>query len=123
MNLQLEPAMTAPVPGSSTQEEPTSAGPVTAAPAPRPSALEGSTPAESVPGADAMLPDLPPPELQQTEAGAGGEEQVGVPVAAPTDGTGEHPRSTRRVLKTFVIARTHQTPPEEAARTSRGSDE
>jgi hypothetical protein len=60
------------------------------APAPEPLAPEGSTPAESDPGADAMLPDLPPPELQQVEAGAGGEEQVGVPVATPTDGVGEH---------------------------------
>jgi hypothetical protein len=65
-------------------------GPITAALALEPSALEGSTPAESAPGADATLPDLPPPELQQVEAGAGGEEQVGVPIAAPTDGKSEH---------------------------------
>jgi hypothetical protein len=61
-----------------------------AAPALEPSAPEGSTPAESAPGVDVTLPDLPPPELQQVEAGASGEEQVGVPVAAPTDGAGEH---------------------------------
>jgi hypothetical protein len=89
MNLQLTPAMTTPAPGSSTREESMSAVPVTAAPAPEPSALEESTPTESTPRADAMLPDLPPPELQQVKAGAGGEEQVGVPVASSTDGTGE----------------------------------
>jgi hypothetical protein len=82
--------MTTPTPGSSTQEEYTNAGPVTAAPAPELSAPEGLTPAESAPGADATQPDLPPPELQQVEAGAGGEEQVGVPVATPADGAGEH---------------------------------
>jgi hypothetical protein len=59
-------------------------------PAPEPSAPEGSTPAESAPGADATLPDLPPLELRQVEAGAGGDEQIGVPIAAPTDGAGEH---------------------------------
>jgi hypothetical protein len=60
-------------------------GPAMAAPAP-----EGSTPMEPAPEADATLPDLPPPELQQGEAGAGGEEQVEAPDAAPTDGTGKH---------------------------------
>ncbi|XP_025820834.1 stress response protein nst1-like [Panicum hallii] len=102
VNLQLTLAMTTPAPGSSTREESTSVGPVTAAPAPELSAPKGSTPAESTPGADATLPNLPPPELQQVETEAGGEEQVGVPVASPTDGAG-----------------THQTPPEEAAGTSR----
>jgi hypothetical protein len=66
------------------------AGPVTAVPAPEPSAPEGSAPAEPAPGADAMLPDLPPPELRLVDAGAGGEEQVEAPGAAPTDGTGKH---------------------------------
>jgi hypothetical protein len=90
MNLQLKPATTTPAPGSSTQEESTSAGPVTAAPALEPSAPEGPTPAEPAPEADATLLDLPPPELQEGEAGAGGEEQVKAPVAAPTDGAGKH---------------------------------
>jgi hypothetical protein len=36
-----------------------------------------------------MLPDLPPPELQQSEARAGGEEHVETPATAPTDGTGK----------------------------------
>jgi hypothetical protein len=61
-----------------------------AAPAPEPSAPEGSTPAEPVPEADAMLPDLPPPELQQVETGAGGGEQVEAPDATLADGTGKH---------------------------------
>jgi hypothetical protein len=39
---------------------------------------------------DATLPDLPPPELQQVETEAGGEEQVEAPDAAPTEGTGKH---------------------------------
>jgi hypothetical protein len=34
-----------------------------------------------------MLPDLPPPEPQQAEARAGGEEQVEATEAAPADGT------------------------------------
>jgi hypothetical protein len=60
------------------------------APAPEPSALEGSMPAEPAPEADATLPDLPPPELQQVETEAGGGRQVEAPDAAPTDGTGKH---------------------------------
>jgi hypothetical protein len=90
MNLQLKPASTTPAPGSSTREEYTSAGPVMAAPAPEPSAPEGSTPTEPAPEADATLPDLPPLELQQVKAGAGGEKQVEAPDAAPTDGTDKH---------------------------------
>jgi hypothetical protein len=46
--------------------------------------------AELAPEADATLPDLPPPELQQVETRAGGGEQVEAPDAAPMDGTGEH---------------------------------
>jgi hypothetical protein len=46
-------------------------------------------PTELAPGADIALPDLPPPELQQVKAGAGGEKQVEAPGAAPTDGAGE----------------------------------
>jgi hypothetical protein len=61
-----------------------------AAPAPEPSAPEGSTSAEPAPEADATLPDLPPPELQEGEARAGGEEQAEAPVAAPTDDAGKH---------------------------------
>jgi hypothetical protein len=89
-DLQLKPATTTPVPGSSTREESMSTRPVTAAPAPEPSAPEGTTPTEPAPEADAMLPNLPPPELQQVETEAGGEEQVEAPDAAPTDGTGKH---------------------------------
>jgi hypothetical protein len=89
-DLQLTPASASPAPGSSTQEESSGAGPVTAAPAPEPSAPEGTTLAEPAPEADATLPDLLPPELQQVEAEAGGEEQVEAPDAAPTDGTGKH---------------------------------
>jgi hypothetical protein len=89
-DLQLTPASTTPGPGSSTREESSSAGPVTAAPAPEPSAPEGSALAEPAHEADATLPDLPPPELRLVEAGAGGKEQVEAPGAAPTDGTGKH---------------------------------
>jgi hypothetical protein len=89
-DLQLTPASTTLAPGSSTQEESSSAGPVTAASAPEPLAPEGSTPTEQAPGADAMLPDLPPPGPRQVEVGAGGEKQVEAPSTAPTDGAGEH---------------------------------
>jgi hypothetical protein len=88
-DLQLTPTLTAPAPGSSTREESSSAGPVAAASAPEASAPEGSTPTEPAPGADTALPDLPPPEIQQVEAGAGGEKQDEAPGAAPTDGAGE----------------------------------
>jgi hypothetical protein len=88
-DLQLTPTSTAPAPGSSIREESSSAGPVAVASAPEASAPEGSTPTEPAPGADTALPDLPPPELQQVEAGAGGEKQVKAPGAAPTDGAGE----------------------------------
>jgi hypothetical protein len=90
VNLQLKPATTTLAPGSSTREECTSAGPVTAAPAPEPSAPEGSMPVEPAPEADATLPDLPPPELQQVKTEAGGEEQVEAPDVAPMDGAGKH---------------------------------
>jgi hypothetical protein len=90
VDLQLKSIATTPTPGSSTREESASAGPVTAAPAPDPSAPEGSTPAEPALEADATLPDLPPPELQQIEAEAGGGEQVEAPDAAPTYSTGKH---------------------------------
>jgi hypothetical protein len=63
--------------------------PAIAAPAPEPSALGEPTPKEPAPEADAMLPDLPPPEPQQAEARAGGEEQVKAPDAAPADGSGK----------------------------------
>jgi hypothetical protein len=36
------------------------------------------------------LPDLPPPETQQPEASAGGDEQVEVTNATPVDGTSKH---------------------------------
>jgi hypothetical protein len=83
-DLQLTPASATLAPGSLTQEESLGAGPITAAPAP-----EGTTPAGLAPEVDAALPDLPPPELQQVEAEAGGEVQVEAPDAAPTDGTGK----------------------------------
>jgi hypothetical protein len=89
-DLQLMPASTTPAPGSSTREESSSAGPVTAVSAPEPSALERSTPVEPAPGVDATLPDPSPPELRQVEVGAGGEKQVEAPSTAPTDGAGEH---------------------------------
>jgi hypothetical protein len=63
--------------------------PAAATPAPEPSALEEPTPKEPAPEADMTLPDLPPPEPQQAEARAGGEEQVGAPDAALADGTGK----------------------------------
>jgi hypothetical protein len=88
-DLQLTPTSTAPAPESSTREESSSAGPVAAAPAPEATAPEGSTPTEATPGVDVALPDLPPPEPQQVEAGAGGEKQVEAPCAAPADGAGE----------------------------------
>jgi hypothetical protein len=61
----------------------------TATPAPEPSALEEPMPKEPAPKVDTMLPDLPPPEPQRAEAGAGGEEQVEAPDATPTDGAGK----------------------------------
>jgi hypothetical protein len=93
-DLQLEPASTTPAPGSSTRQESSSTGPVAAPSALEPSAPEGSVPVEPAPGADTTLPDLPPPELQQVEAGASGEKQVEAPSTAPTDGAGEHLTAT-----------------------------
>jgi hypothetical protein len=63
--------------------------PAAATPAPEPAAQEEPTPQELAPEADATLPDLPPPEPQQAEARAGGDEQVEAPDAAPVDGTGK----------------------------------
>jgi hypothetical protein len=60
--------------------------------APELAALEEPTPQEPAPEAGATLPDLPPLEPQQAEAGAGGEEQVEAPDAAPADDT--HKRLT-----------------------------
>jgi hypothetical protein len=57
--------------------------------APELPAPEGPTPKGPAPETDMTLPDLPPPEPQQAEARAGGEEQVEALVAAPADGTGE----------------------------------
>jgi hypothetical protein len=72
-----------------------------------------------------MPPDLPPPELQQGETRAGGEEQVEAPNAAHTEGTGERltahdllPKHRRYVLKTPELAGTQQPPLEEATGTS-----
>jgi hypothetical protein len=84
-----------------------------------------STPTEPAPEADATLPDLPPPGLQQGEAGAGGEEHVEAPDAAPADGIGKRltthgwlPRPRRYVLKASGLAGAQQPPPEEAVGTS-----
>jgi hypothetical protein len=63
--------------------------PAAATPAPEPPAPEEPTPKEPAPEADTTLPDLPPPEPQQLEARAGGEEQVEATNATPTDGTGK----------------------------------
>jgi hypothetical protein len=49
------------------------------------------TAATPAPEADTTLPDLPPPEPQQTKARAGDEEQVEATEAAPADGTGKCP--------------------------------
>jgi hypothetical protein len=73
---------------------------------------------------------LPPPELQQGETIAGGEEQVEAPDAAPTDDTGKRltthgwlTRPRRYVLITFVLAGAQQPLPEEAVGTSRSPGE
>jgi hypothetical protein len=66
----------------------TAAAPTSAAAAPEPPAPEGPVPAEVAPEADAALPDLPPREPRQEEAGPSGGEQVEAPDAAHTDGTG-----------------------------------
>jgi hypothetical protein len=50
---------------------------------------EEPTPKEPAPEANTTLPDLPPPEPQQAEARASGEEQVEATEAAPADGTGK----------------------------------
>jgi hypothetical protein len=63
--------------------------PASATPAPGLPAPLGPTPKGSTPETDTTLPDLPPPEPQQAEARAGGEEQVEAPEAAPTDGIGK----------------------------------
>jgi hypothetical protein len=64
--------------------------PAAATPAPELAAQEEPMPQEAAPEADATLPYLPPPEPQQAKAGAGGEEQVEAPDAAPANGTGKH---------------------------------
>jgi hypothetical protein len=61
--------------------------PAAATPTPKPLASEEPTPKEPAPKADTTLPDLPPPEPQQVEARAGGEEQVEATEATPADGT------------------------------------
>jgi hypothetical protein len=66
----------------------TAAAPASAAAAPEPPAPEGPVPAEVAPEAGAALPDLPPPEPRQEEAGPSGGEQVEVPDSTHTDGTG-----------------------------------
>jgi hypothetical protein len=61
--------------------------PTAATPAPEPPALEELAPEEPAPEEDTTLPDLSPPEPQQLEANAGGEEQVKATDVAPADGT------------------------------------
>jgi hypothetical protein len=61
--------------------------PTIATPAPEPPASEEPTPKEATHEADTTLPNLPPPEPQQAEARAGGEEQVEATDAALADGT------------------------------------
>jgi hypothetical protein len=63
--------------------------PATATPAPKPPASEEPMPKKLAPEVDTMLHDLPPPEPQQADARAGGEEQVEATEAAPADGTGK----------------------------------
>jgi hypothetical protein len=89
VQLQLNPDTTTAAPESSIRTEPSSVEPAPAAAATEPSALGEPAPAELAPEADATLPDLPPPELRQDEAKAGGGEQVEAPDATPTDGTGK----------------------------------
>jgi hypothetical protein len=90
VQLQLDPDTTTAAPESSTRTEPSGAEPALAAPASEPSAPGEAASMELAPEADATLPDLPPPELQQDEAEAGGGEQVKAPDAAPTDSAGKH---------------------------------
>jgi hypothetical protein len=80
---------------------------------------------EPAPEADATLPDLSPPELQQDKAEASGGEQVEAPDAAPTDGAGKRliahgwlPGSRRNMLTTFVLVGAQQPPPEEGTGTT-----
>jgi hypothetical protein len=61
--------------------------PAAATLAPEPPAPEEPAPKEPAPEADTTLPDLPPPEPQQAEARAGGEEQVEATKATFADGT------------------------------------
>jgi hypothetical protein len=79
-------AVAAPEP--STRADPSGAEPASTAAASVPSAPGGPVPAEVAPEADAALPDLPPPEPRQEGARPSGEEQVEIPDAAHTDGTG-----------------------------------
>jgi hypothetical protein len=57
--------------------------------APEPPTPKEPAPKEPAPEVDTTLLDLPPPEPQQAEARAGGEEQVKAPDAAPADGIGK----------------------------------
>jgi hypothetical protein len=115
VKLKLKLAAATPAPEPSAPGESTPVEPTTATQAPDPLAPGESTPTEPAPKADATLPDLPPPELQQGEARAGGEEQVEAPDAAPTDGTGKRltahgwlPRPRRYVLKASGLASAQQ---------------
>jgi hypothetical protein len=130
VQLQLDPNAATAAPESSTRTEPSGAEPAPAAAASEPSAPGEPVPTELAPEADATLPNLPPPELRRDEAEAGGGEQVEVPDAAPTDGTGKRLsahgwllRSGRNILTTFVLAGVRQPPPEDIAGSSRNPRE
>jgi hypothetical protein len=74
------------------------AKPASATPDPEPPAAEGLTPKGPAPETGTTLPDLPPPEPQQAEARAGGEEQVEAPAAAPSEEAAETSRSPGDLL-------------------------
>jgi hypothetical protein len=87
--------------------------PAAAAPVPEPPASEEPTPKEPASEADTTLPDLPPPEPQQAEARAGGEEQDEAPEATPSEeaiGTSRSPgdllmagRSYQNIITTDLV--------------------
>jgi hypothetical protein len=83
VSLKLKPAAATPAPEPSGPRESTPTEPAAA------SLLPSHRCPEPAPEADATPLDLPPPELQQGESRAGGEEQVEAPDATPTDGTGK----------------------------------
>jgi hypothetical protein len=87
----------------SAPRESTPTGPATTTPTPEPAAPEEAMPTEPAPETDVALLDLPPPELQQGEARAGGEEQVEASDAAPADGTGKRLTASGWLLRPQVL--------------------